>query len=108
MRIYSCGPVITGPAADSMAKELVGTQGLYLLTWNGDGTATQYGQITTPTGMTLDEKIATAREVLGIRDVRIDPGAEGPWWVQPSVWITLGIIVLIVGSLFAVRRARRT
>lgn len=101
-------PVIVGPGAKEFARQTIGTRELFLLSKTGHGTFSQYAEITTPQGMTLDEKIATAREVLGIEGVPFDHTRATPWWAQPSVILILGIIVLIAGAVFVVRRARRS
>jgi len=105
--ISSCGPVIVGPMAKSAARAMIGTRELFLLSRTGDGTFSQYSDITTPQGMTLDEKIARARQVLGLpTSTWTDVANEGPM-VPVVVLLFLATAALVAGIVFVVGRVRR-
>jgi len=97
--IYSCVPTVR-PAVVSMADRMVGTRGLFLLSDGGGGTFSQYPEITTPQGMTLDQKIAEARHVLGL-----SAGGTISWWAW-ALWAVL-LVAAIAGVVSVSRRARR-
>ena len=104
--ISSCGPVIAGPGAVSMAHGMIGTRELFLLSDAGGGTFTRYSEITTPQGMTLDQRIAEARHVLGLpADPAVhDAGGMNSRWA----WALWTFLVAAIAVLVVVRRARRS
>lgn len=106
VRISSCGPMMSGPAAKSMARDMIGTRGLFLLSESGGGTFTRYSEITTPQ-MTIHEQIAEARQVLGLTDSPSVPDPRGP--IPPWAWAlgTVFLVAAIAGVVFIARRARR-
>lgn len=105
--ISSCGPVIAGPGAVAAARAMIGTRGLFLLSRIGGGLFSQYSEFTTPQGMTLDEKIARARQVLGLpTSTWTDVANEGPM-VPVVVLLFLATAALVAGVVFVVGRVRR-
>lgn len=108
--IRSCGPVVIGPAAKAMAKHLIGTRGLFLLTVSSNGFSYQYSDITTPQNMTLDQKIAEARRVLGLEPSFSPHDVSGAFPLKGVVLTFLavaGIGAVFAGALLLLRRARR-
>jgi hypothetical protein len=108
--IRSCGPVVTGSMAKAMAKQMIGTGGIFLLTVDGNGMSYQYSDITTPQNMTLDQKIAEARRVLGLGPGSLphDSSSPYPWEGVVLTFLALvGVGVVVAGAVFLVRRARR-
>ncbi len=106
VRVSSCGPVISGHAARSMARGMIGTRGLFLLSESGGGTFSQYSEITTPQ-MTIHERIAEARQVLGLTASPNVPDTRGP--IPSWAWAlgTVFLVTAIAGAVFVARRARR-
>jgi len=109
--LSSCGPVAVGPAAVAMAQGMVGTRGLFLLSDGRGGRVFQNPLIATPQGMTLDQRIAEARRVLGLPAIPVVHDARGTissWTL--ALWAGLlvaAIILLIAGVVSVSRRARR-
>ncbi len=105
--ISSCGPVMTGPMTKKAAAQaMVGTRTLFLLTKSRDGVFAQYPEITTPQ-MSLDQKIARARQVLGLpTPAWTDRAIQHPN-VRDVVVLIAGL-VLIVGVILVARRLRRS
>jgi hypothetical protein len=100
-----CIPPPAGPFAQREARKEIGTQGLFLITIPTKGLPrSEYIGALTPE-MSLDERIARAREVLGI---------DRPWIkvvTHPTtvevVTIIVGVAVLLLGIGLYVARRRR-
>ena len=108
--IRSCGPAVAGSMAKALAKQMMGTRGLFLLTVDGNGMSYQYSDITTPQNMTLDQKIAEARRVLGLAPGSLphDSPSPYPWRGVVLTFLALvGIGGVVAGAVFLLRRARR-
>jgi hypothetical protein len=109
VRITSCGPSSVGSMNKSWAKHEIGQRSLFLLSRYG-ATVSQYSEVTSPQGMTLDQKITRAHNLLGIPGIpfRDSPaqssggGGSSPWpWA-----IGAALIAALGGAVVFVRRTR--
>jgi len=106
VRMSSCGPFMTDGMVRSWAKHEIGQRGLFLLSY---GTA--YSEVTSPQGMTLDQRIARARDLLGLADTRsaLDGAAHVTADGRTSLWpwAVVGALVSALAAVVAfVRRVR--
>jgi hypothetical protein len=104
--ISSCGPFIAGSTAELVAQRMIGTRELFLLSRSGEGTLAQYSQITTPQGMTLDQRIERAHDVLGVTPAPPLAPLQQDGWIPLGVW-AIGLGALVVAVVSVVRRSRR-
>jgi hypothetical protein len=100
--VSGCGPPITGSAADAYAESLIGTRDLYLLTRYRDGTVSTFGDVTSPQGMTLDQRIARARDLLGIQE-----DSTSSLWPWLGGALALALVAAVGVAVLMVRRRRR-
>jgi hypothetical protein len=102
----SCVPPLSGPFAQKEARKEIGTQGLYLITIPARGLArSEYVGALTPE-MSSDERIARARELLGIDRPWTDTVITHPTTVE-IVAILVGAATLVLGAgLYFARRRR--
>ncbi len=105
--VGGCGPPFTHAEAIAAANSQVGTRNLFLLTKGPGHLFYTSNVITTPQNMSLAEKIAQARQVLGLDApvVRVQEGRSAVWaWV-----LVITVIVAGLGTLvFVSRRANRS
>jgi hypothetical protein len=96
VRMSSCGPPITGSAARFFARHVVGQRDLFLLGGHGS-TLYAFADVTSPQGMTLEQRIARARTVLGLPPAT--PSAEDSsqwrWLVAASICVLVAISAVI-------------
>lgn len=104
--ISSCGPIIAGSTAELLAQRMIGTRELFLLSRTGEGTLSQYSQITTPQDMTLEQRIERARDVLGIAPAPPPGPLQQDGGIPLWVW-AIGLGALVVAVVSMVRRSRR-
>jgi hypothetical protein len=104
--VSSCGPMIVGSAARSWAKHIVGQRNLFLLSGRGR-TLSAYSEITSPQGMSLDQRIARAGRVLGIpgNAVKSSGGRGTSLWA----WLVAAFacVLAAIGLAVFVRHSRR-
>jgi hypothetical protein len=111
VRYSSCAPAYPGDrqSAQARADQMIGTRDLFLITENADGTFSQYGDVITPQRMSLNEKIARARDLSGVGDaVPLAPFVSGGINVARVVLIVVAIGVLIAGAVLLTLSARRS
>jgi len=101
----SCIPPPSGPFAQKEARKEIGTQGLFLITIPAKGLArSEYIGALTPE-MSPDERIARARELLGIDRPWTDTVITHPTTVEVvAILVGAAALVLGVGLYFARRR----
>ena len=102
----SCAPPSVGPFAQKQARKAIGTQGLFLITIPAEGLpSSEYVEALTPQ-MSPDERIARAREILGLNRSWTDIVVTHPTTVE-FVAIAVGVALLLLGiGLFLARRRR--
>ena len=102
----SCVPPSVGAFAQQEARKAIGTQGLFLITIPAEGLPrSEYVEALTPQ-MSPDERIARAREVLGLDRSWTDIVVTHPTTVE-FVAIIVGVALLLLGIGFFVARRRR-
>jgi hypothetical protein len=104
--ISPCGPIIAGSTAELVARRMIGTRELFLLSRSGEETFSQYSQITTPQDMTLEQRIERARDVLGVTPAPPRAPLQHDGGIPLGVW-AIGLGALVVALVFVVRRSRR-
>jgi hypothetical protein len=102
----SCMPPSVGAFAQKEARKAIGTQGLFLIAIPAEGLPrSEYVEALTPQ-MSPGERIARAREVLGLDRSWTDMVVTHPTTVE-VVAVIVGVVLLLLGiGLFVARRRR--
>jgi hypothetical protein len=102
----SCAPPVGGPGAQHIARKVIGSRGLFLITVPADGhPSSEPNEAMTPQG-SVDDRIARAREVLGLDKPWIDTVFSSPTRAAIVAAGIAGAAVLVVIGFLVARRRR--